>query len=427
MKRKRSELSVLGILGRGTYGTVYKVTLDGDLYALKVLTHEDSYDLADYFKTTFRELFFGNYSAVASGRTSLGGLLPLAFCSFGTCSVSENALRGLRDVCLQLQKLHQDGIIHRDIKLDNILLYETHQELADFSLSTRIDMGTEWNVYTIWYRPPECLLHMNHTSKADVWALGITFVSMLLKRPVYKDMTEAGALKAVVGLVGTQDFEPLVDRFGRVESSLKSVLAGFSESVIDLVSCMLRVNPGLRLSMAQVLEHPFWSGPIDAIIFRDKEYVCSHDLDFEIHDIPVFFKRVPTLIRVRIFDLLVKACDAFQVSKRVLLSAFYFWDTLKESGAPWYAACFYAASCLETEQPKDFERYMKYFNVSEDSFVTALWKLPTLTKALPSSFFEFDDTRIYSVVSSPHAWLSDTDRSGPALHLTTSRASFLLL
>jgi hypothetical protein len=427
MKRKRG-LSVKSILGKGSYGTVYKVEHEGSAYACKLLIHDDEYDLTDYFKTSFREIFFGNFVGLIADRKQmvLGGLLELAHASFGTCTVSENALRGLRDVCIQLDALHKDGIIHHDIKPDNILLYENRQELSDFSLSVRTPVISDTNVYTIWYRAPEILLGMSHTAQADMWALGMTFLQLILNRPVYKDLTEKGALAAIVRIVGTQNYAPLVKQFGHREGLLHKLV---SPRVYDFVSALLQVNPGLRLKSKDVLAHPFWNeGPVDPVLFYNSQTETSEScFDYEIYDAPVYFKQVPALVRVRIFDEFVTACATFRVSKRVLSTAYYFWDTIPHSGRPWYAACFFVAMCLECESVPDIRSIWQHFKTCKEFLIRALFTLPTLTRMAPARIFS--DEHLYAIVQSPTAWMdSDVEHTPEAiLELSKTRATFLLL
>lgn len=424
MKRKRG-LVVKAVLGKGSYGTVYKVEHEGDLYACKLLTHDPEFDLTDFFKTSFREVFFGNFVGLISDpqHMVLGGLLELAHASFGTCTVSENALRGLKDVCVQLSELHDNGIIHHDIKPENILLYEDRQELSDFSLSVRTPVLEDTNVYTIWYRAPEILLGLSHTAQADMWALGMTFLQMILNRPVYKDLTVQGALSSIVRIVGTQQFPPLVKHFGHREGLLKQMV---SPTVYDFLSKLLNVNPGLRIKSKDLLNDPFWTGPVDPVVFYNTHTETSVSFEYPIYEAPVYFKHVPILVRVRIFDEFVTACSDFRVSKRVLTTSYYFWDTIPHSGKPWYAACFFVAMCLECEDVPDLYKIASYFKTSKEHLVSALFTLPRLTRAPLAK--ERSDDHLYAIVGSSKAWmLEDAEAPESIVSLSQSRASFLLL
>ena len=81
--------------------------------------------------------------------------------------------------------LHDNDILHRDLKLSNLLLNSKgHLKLADFGLARRIGYPLKPytpKVVTLWYRSPEILLrHPNGYSKpADAWAVGCIFGELL--------------------------------------------------------------------------------------------------------------------------------------------------------------------------------------------------------------------------------------------------------
>lgn len=83
--------------------------------------------------------------------------------------------------------LHQQHVIHRDIKGANILISSDGiAKLADFGLA-RVFYPNNKNaqytnrVVTLWYRAPELLLgSRNYSDTVDVWSLGCVFAEMIL-------------------------------------------------------------------------------------------------------------------------------------------------------------------------------------------------------------------------------------------------------
>ena len=83
-----------------------------------------------------------------------------------------------------LSYLHQNGIVHRDIKLENFLLFDRSDDsrliLIDFGLSKHIDDGEQLNqvVGSCYYTAPE-VLNRCYDVKCDVWSVGVICYMLL--------------------------------------------------------------------------------------------------------------------------------------------------------------------------------------------------------------------------------------------------------
>jgi serine/threonine protein kinase len=80
--------------------------------------------------------------------------------------------------------LHRNYILHRDLKLSNILLNKKGEiKLADFGLSRSFSIPIKKytpKVVTLWYRAPEILLNCDSYSwQSDMWAVGCIFGELL--------------------------------------------------------------------------------------------------------------------------------------------------------------------------------------------------------------------------------------------------------
>lgn len=87
-------------------------------------------------------------------------------------------LAALRQVCNGLSALHAAGLVHRDLKSENVMLdAESRQlKLIDFGLAKRLEAEGRCStptMYTIPYRAPEVALKLAYGTPADVWAAGI--------------------------------------------------------------------------------------------------------------------------------------------------------------------------------------------------------------------------------------------------------------
>lgn len=106
-----------------------------------------------------------------------------------------------------LQYLHSHFIVHRDLKVSNLLLTDKGCiKVADFGLA-RLFGGTETimtpNVVTLWYRAPELLLGSpKHTTAIDMWAVGCILGELLIHKPLMPGKAEIQQIEMIIDLLG---------------------------------------------------------------------------------------------------------------------------------------------------------------------------------------------------------------------------------
>ncbi|CAK4081048.1 unnamed protein product [Aphanomyces euteiches] len=142
--------------------------------------------------------------------------------------------------------IHAHEIIHRDLKLSNILLTDTNiVKIADFGLAT--DLTTNETPHTICGTPnfiaPEVILGKPYSQAADLWSLGCITYSLLVGKPPFQGQNITETLKKV----GSN--EPIY-----VPTSLSS-------QAVDFLKSLLTVEPSHRLSCGELALHP-WLQPL---------------------------------------------------------------------------------------------------------------------------------------------------------------------
>ncbi|KAF3241464.1 hypothetical protein TWF192_009201 [Orbilia oligospora] len=134
--------------------------------------------------------------------------------------------------------LHEQGVIHRDIKGANILTTkEGHIKLADFGVATRANDATV--VGTPYWMAPEVIELVGATTASDIWSVGCTVIELLTGDPPYYDLSPMQALFRIVS-----DDHP-------------SLPEGASPAVRDFLMQCFQKDPNLRVSARKLLRHPW--------------------------------------------------------------------------------------------------------------------------------------------------------------------------
>lgn len=141
--------------------------------------------------------------------------------------------------------LHAQGVIHRDIKSDSILLtLDGRVKLSDFGFCAQISKDIPKRkslVGTPYWMAPEVVSKKLYGTEVDVWSLGIMVVEMIDGEPPYFSETPIAAMKRL------RD-EPAPT--ARNISTISPVLRDFLDS-------MLTRDPLKRASARDLLQHPF--------------------------------------------------------------------------------------------------------------------------------------------------------------------------
>lgn len=170
--------------------------------------------------------------------------------------------------------LHSRHMIHRDIKLSNLLYTDQgFLKLADFGLSRpyadAFQSQLTPQVASLWYRPPELLLGgTTYTTSIDMWGVACIMGELFTGEPLMRGQTELEQIMEIVDCVGLPDPDlvsssPLI-RSGKVRLPQKSrrtlldVLGDrLSRSGLQLVHNLLKYNPKERWTAAESLRSSY--------------------------------------------------------------------------------------------------------------------------------------------------------------------------
>lgn len=125
-------------------------------------------------------------------------------------------------------------------------------------------------IITLWYRPPEILLGIeNYTTKVDSWSIGCIMAEMITGIPLFPGDSEIGQLFKIFQLLGTphEDVWPGVTKLPDYNinfpqwkhQDIKKLkeFKDFDKDGLDLMDKCLQMDPEKRITIREMLNHPF--------------------------------------------------------------------------------------------------------------------------------------------------------------------------
>lgn len=153
--------------------------------------------------------------------------------------------RYFSEILVAIKYFHSLNIVHRDLKPANFAFDKLDRpKILDWGFSTMIEEGELLDTFcgSRPYIPPECILQKPYDGKkCDIWALGVTIYMCAFNRsPWLHDIMKEN-----------EQNEHLLEGKIYVPPHANPVL-------IDLIKCMIKVNPEERISAEDALNHEFF-------------------------------------------------------------------------------------------------------------------------------------------------------------------------
>ncbi|KAM3915072.1 NUAK family SNF1-like kinase 1 [Leptodactylus fuscus] len=258
---------LLETLGRGTYGKVKKamdksigtlvavksiqkdkitdeldrVHLQREIEITALLKHEHIIQVFEVFESTDKIIIVMEYASNGELYDFINNKHQLP---------ERDARRFFRQIVSAVHYCHKNGIVHRDIKLENILLDENlNVKLADFGLSNLYHKNQVLETYcgSPLYASPEIVKGLPYRGpEVDCWALGV-----LLYALIYGSMP-----------FDNSNYKILADQIGSGQYRQPPHLSG----ACGLIDWMLTVNPARRATIEDIANHWWVNWGYDTVI-----------------------------------------------------------------------------------------------------------------------------------------------------------------
>jgi serine/threonine protein kinase len=266
---KSADLSLLNLLGEGSFGAVYKSLHKptGAIVAVKIIPNtggtasedEKIKGEIDILSRCDSPYIVGYFECFIRPPTEKPGemWIVMEFCEGGSMTDLIEASAGytlpedcIRAVCasivLGLEYLHGvASVCHRDIKCGNVLLTDDgHVKLADFGVSAELTNTLNKRKTVVgspYWMAPEVIRESHYDGRADVWSLGITAIEMAEGAPPHANLHP---LRAIF-VIPTKPAPTLADP------------DNWSPEMLDFVRCCCQKDPNQRHDSAMLSSHPF--------------------------------------------------------------------------------------------------------------------------------------------------------------------------
>jgi serine/threonine protein kinase len=272
-------------LGKGAFGEVYLTSRKGDdkKYATKKIDREEveKGEGIKYLKNEIIILQYLRHPNIVRfeevKKTKKHYYIVMEYCNGGELSkalekyiekygkpFSEEIVQHLmRQIIDAFKFMHERKIIHRDVKLDNILLnYETEEDkknlnlmkaqvkIIDFGFSCKIDksglqftaLGSPINMDPIILKKLNASSkkerQLGYNQKADIWSLGTICYEMLIGKSAF-------------------DADDMEDLVNKIENGSYNVPTNLSHEVVSFLNGMLQYEGNNRLTADQLSRHAF--------------------------------------------------------------------------------------------------------------------------------------------------------------------------
>ncbi|KAF3908742.1 hypothetical protein AA313_de0207800 [Arthrobotrys entomopaga] len=234
-RRKGSDLATEGEAANPLY------LIRGEIAVMKKLDHENLVNLIEVLDDPDGDSLY-----MVLEMCSKGVIMQVGIGENATPFAENDCRYWFRDLMLGIEYLHAQGIIHRDIKPDNLLLnHQNCLKIVDFGVSEMFDkdaaMKTSKSAGSPAFLPPEmCTIgHTEYDGKAaDIWSMGVCLYCFFYGRLPF-------------------DHDSIMELYESIREEPIQYTDDTPPELLDLFKRIFQRDPTKRISMDELRTHPW--------------------------------------------------------------------------------------------------------------------------------------------------------------------------
>lgn len=184
---------------------------------------------------------------------------------------------------IALDYSHSMGIIHRDVKPQNIMIDPVGRKLRliDWGLAEFYHPGMDYNVRVAlrYHKGPELLVNLQqYDYSLDLWLVGCMLAAIVFKRePFFRGDSNNDQLVQIAKVLGTANLHAYVDKYGiKLSLEYDDILGEYPQkpwssfvnssnqslatpATIDLIDKLLQYDHQARPTAKETMQHPFFN------------------------------------------------------------------------------------------------------------------------------------------------------------------------
>lgn len=290
--RNVNEFEKLNRVGEGTYGIVYRArdTTSNKIVALKKVRSDNEKDGISISSMREISLLLNirhqnvvELKEVVVGQRLDSIFLVMEYCEQDLASLLDNMMKPFSEAevkCITMQLLnglkflHESFIVHRDLKVSNLLMTDKGiLKIADFGLARTHGLpatNMTPRVVTLWYRAPELLFgSKTHGAGIDMWATGCILAELLAHKPLFPGKSEMEMIEMIIEMLGSpsEAIWPGFSELPAIKSiyfrkqpynNLKHRFPWLDDSGLRLLNLLLMYDPEKRATARDALSTSYF-------------------------------------------------------------------------------------------------------------------------------------------------------------------------